>query len=126
MSAWPTTIVQSDIDKYAELSGDNNPMHVDPEFARTTPYGSTIAHGPITAALIARYLAQDMGFAHRLKRLSLKFITAVRAGDQLSCEATPATDAGQSGDMVYDVRCRNQKDETVSAGHAVIAAGPRR
>jgi acyl dehydratase len=38
-------MTQKIIDDFAEASGDRNPLHIDPDFARQTPYGSTIAHG---------------------------------------------------------------------------------
>lgn len=41
------------IDLYAEISGDRNPLHTDPEFAATTPFGRTIAHGMMTLAFIS-------------------------------------------------------------------------
>ncbi|MGI5221869.1 MaoC family dehydratase [Nocardia sp. CA-290969] len=36
---------QQQVTDFADASDDRNPLHVDPDFARTTPYGSTIAHG---------------------------------------------------------------------------------
>ena len=35
------------VDRYAELSGDFNPLHVDPSYAAKTPIGRTVAHGPL-------------------------------------------------------------------------------
>jgi acyl dehydratase len=39
------TFTQRDFDRFAELSGDNNPIHVDPHFAARTQFGKTVAHG---------------------------------------------------------------------------------
>ncbi|MFI6044485.1 MaoC family dehydratase [Nocardia sp. NPDC051321] len=44
VSGWQL-ITQDSIDRFAEATGDRNPLHVDPGFARQTPFGSTIAHG---------------------------------------------------------------------------------
>lgn len=41
---------QSDYDRFARLSGDDNPIHVDPEFAATTRFGKTLAHGMLLFA----------------------------------------------------------------------------
>jgi acyl dehydratase len=46
------TIDQARVDAFAELSGDHQYIHVDPERARQTPYGGTIAHGYLTLSLI--------------------------------------------------------------------------
>jgi 3-hydroxybutyryl-CoA dehydratase len=116
MTDWPCTIVQEDINAYAEVSADFNPIHVDPEFARTTPYGTTIAHGCIVGAVVTRHLVENMGFAGRVKSVKLKFIAPVRAGDSLQCTAEPE---GKSGE--YKVSCSNQRNETVAVGSALIS-----
>ncbi len=41
-------VEQDTINRYAVVSGDHNPLHTDPAFAATTPYGRTIAHGMMT------------------------------------------------------------------------------
>ncbi len=116
MTDWPCTIVQEDINAYAEVSADFNPIHVDPEFARTTPYGTTIAHGCIVGAVVTRHLVENMGFARRVKSVKLKFVAPVRAGDSLQCAAEPE---GPAGD--YKVSCFNQRNETVAVGSASIS-----
>jgi 3-hydroxybutyryl-CoA dehydratase len=118
MADWPCTIVQEDINAYAEVSADFNPIHVDPEFARTTPYGTTIAHGCIVGAVVTRHLVENMGFAGRVKSVKLKFIGPVRAGDSLHCGAEADNEAGIGA---YKVSCFNQRNETVAVGSASIA-----
>ena len=117
MADWPCTIVQEDINAYAEVSADFNPIHVDPEFARTTPYGTTIAHGCIVGAVVTRHLVENLGFAGRVKSVKLKFIGPVRAGDSLHCGAEPDHEAGTGA---YKVSCLNQRNETVAVGSALI------
>ncbi len=46
-------ISQQEIDKFAEATGDFQPIHVDPQAARNGPYGKTIAHGFLTLSLVA-------------------------------------------------------------------------
>jgi len=126
MSDWPTKIVQEDINIYAEVSADFNPIHVDPEFARTTPYGTTIAHGCIVGAVVTRHLVERMGFVDRVHSVRLKFIGPVRSGDSLECSAELDTEgAAPSGAKAYKVSCFNQNKETVAVGTAAIAAEAR-
>jgi acyl dehydratase len=47
---------QSDFDRFAALSGDDNPIHVDPEFSRRTKFGRTVAHGMLLYASISSCL----------------------------------------------------------------------
>ncbi|HSS33068.1 MAG TPA: MaoC family dehydratase [Solirubrobacterales bacterium] len=61
------TVTQADIDAFAELSGDHQWIHVDTERAKTeSPYGTTIAHGNLTLAMIDGFrekLISGTGFA---------------------------------------------------------------
>lgn len=121
MGNWPATITQAQINSYAEASGDFNALHVDPDFGRTTPFGSTIAHGTISEALIIRYLVQDMGLKGRLKAAQFKLIGAVRPGDSLTCGAMVSQDAQDlaADEDAYDFWCQNQREEKVTVGRAV-------
>jgi acyl dehydratase len=64
-SEW-RTVTQEDIDKFAELSGDDQWIHVDVERAKTeSPFGTTIAHGNLTLAMIDGFrpeLFESTGF----------------------------------------------------------------
>jgi acyl dehydratase len=46
------TFSQSDFDAFARLSGDNNPIHVDPDFASQTRFGKTVAHGALLCSVL--------------------------------------------------------------------------
>jgi acyl dehydratase len=62
-------VTQADIDAFADVTGDHQWIHVDPERARETPFGGTIAHGYYTAALAPRFSQEIMsldGFAFAL------------------------------------------------------------
>jgi acyl dehydratase len=65
-SEW-RTVSQADIDTFAELSGDHQWIHVDPERAKTeSPYGTTIAHGNLTLSMVDGFrgeLIEASGFA---------------------------------------------------------------
>jgi acyl dehydratase len=59
-------VTQEDIDAFAEITGDDQWIHTDPERAKVTPFGGTIAHGYYTLALAPRLLADVLaldGFA---------------------------------------------------------------
>jgi len=69
-------LTEQDIDQFAALSGDFNPLHVDEEYASSTPFGRRIVHGMFLASLLSRlvgmylpgrrclYLAQSLDFVH--------------------------------------------------------------
>ena len=54
------TISESDVYLFAGITGDLNPVHVDAEFAKTTPFGARVAHGPLTFSLCAGLLGTEL------------------------------------------------------------------
>ncbi len=81
------TLTQKDFDRFAALSGDNNPIHVDPHFAARTKFGATVAHGMLLYSLL--YLAVDTlisrpGWAQLTQ--SLKFPTPTYAGEEVTIQ----------------------------------------
>jgi acyl dehydratase len=55
-------VTQADIDAFADVTGDHQWIHVDPERARDTPFGGTIAHGYYTLSLAPRFSEQIVRF----------------------------------------------------------------
>jgi acyl dehydratase len=56
-TAW-RTVTQDQVDAFADLTEDHNPIHVDPEHAASTPFGGTIVHGYFTVSLLAPLLEE--------------------------------------------------------------------
>lgn len=56
-SSW-RSITREEVAGFAELSGDRNPVHLDPEFAAGTPFGRTIVHGYLTLSLVVPLMAE--------------------------------------------------------------------
>ena len=56
-SSW-RTVTQDEVTRFADLTGDHNPVHLDPGFAARTPFGGTIAHGYLTLALVVPLMAE--------------------------------------------------------------------
>ena len=86
-SSW-REITQDDIDRYADLSGDDNPIHVDAEAAARSPYGETIAHGMLTLSMVVRHLREiyqvqgaSMGIVYGFNKI--RFPNAVPSGARI-------------------------------------------
>ena len=83
-------VSQEVIDRYAAASGDFNPIHVDPEFARQTPFGGTIAHGMLVLAYVSGALTSAFGRRWwEGGRLKVRFQGPVRSGDTISVQVDP-------------------------------------
>ena len=83
------TITEIDIERFAEVSGDTNPMHLDHEFASQTCFESRIAHGMLTASLISTVIGTKLpGPGCIYLGQDLKFVAPVRIGDTVTVRAT--------------------------------------
>lgn len=77
-----SAIDQGRIDAYAEVSGDHNPLHVDPAFAAGTAFGTTIVHGHLLIGLIGREAEIRYGDEWvRSGWLETKFVAPVSVGE---------------------------------------------
>lgn len=70
-------VTRADLVAYAEASGDPNPIHQDPEVARSVGLPDVIAHGMFTLALVARYVDEQVGEPGRIAELGAKFTRPV-------------------------------------------------
>ena len=100
---------QERINDYAEASGDHNPIHLDPDFARAVGLPSTIAHGLLTLAAAAAPLERwSAGVAH-VSRVSCRFSAPVPSGDRIS--GRPQVKEAGPGRMVLALEVRNGSGE---------------
>ncbi|MGC8612195.1 MAG: MaoC family dehydratase [Athalassotoga sp.] len=53
------TVTDEMVKEFAKITGDNNPLHLDEEFAKKTQFGKRIAHGMLVASLISKVLGRD-------------------------------------------------------------------
>ena len=82
-------ITQEDIEKFADLSGDHNPIHVDEEHAKGTRFGRRIAHGLLTSSLISNVIGNELpGVGSIYLSQTLQFLAPVFAGDTITARAT--------------------------------------
>jgi acyl dehydratase len=89
----PTTyaVTRADLVAYAEASGDHNPIHQDPDVARSVGLPDVIAHGMFTLALVARYVDEQLGEPGRIVELGAKFTRPVvvpEAGTEVHVSGT--------------------------------------
>lgn len=115
------TIEQADIDAFANVTGDHNPVHVDEEFAKTTRFGKRIAHGMLTASLISAVLANKLpGEGSVYLGQTLQFVAPVFAGDEITARVTVKEICEDKPIVKLETICVNQRDEVVIRGDATI------
>lgn len=110
-------ITQEKINKYAEASQDFNPLHVDPEFAKKTMFGGTIAHGLLSLAYISQMMTNWVSKAWISGgELEVTFLAPVRPGDTITSKGRVIEKDEERRVVVCEVYCENQKGEKVVAG----------
>lgn len=107
--------------KFADVSNDNNPLHLDEAFAKTTRFGQRIAHGMISAGLISAVhgtLIPGQGAVYMSQ--SLKFRRPVFYGDTLTAWAEVQEKIEDKKRVIMKNRVENQKGEVVVEGEGVL------
>ena len=116
-------VTDEDVRQFAELSGDNHPLHLDDVFAAKTRYRTRIAHGALVLS-IATGLAQKIGSFHEIveafTQLKWKFRAPVMIGDEIYVHLTyrrkRSLPAYEGGLVIFDVAVLNHHEETVQTG----------
>ena len=115
-------VTQEMINRYADAAEDHNPLHIDPEFAKTTRYGGTIAHGMLSVAFIQELMVRTFGKDWlESGKIEVNFMAPVRPGEAITTEAKvmramPAKDAENTLQVRIQVLCFNGKQEKVIRG----------
>ena len=118
-------ISEEDVMKFAEVSGDYNPIHVNPEFAKTQMFGKQVAHGVISVGLISASLGVSLfGPGILYGGQTVKFLKPVYFGDELTAVATVKEKFTKKDGKLKFIKCDtkvyNQNDELVTDGEADI------
>jgi len=89
------TLTQDDFDRFAKLSGDDNPIHVDPGFSATTRFGRTVAHGVLLNSILRGLLDQLVPGGRQISQ-NLKFTAPTYADELMRFSAAIESDDGQT------------------------------
>jgi 3-hydroxybutyryl-CoA dehydratase len=113
-------VLQADVDAFASLSGDRNPVHVDEAFAARTPFRGRIAHGMLVQSIASGLMWDTGAFAGTVvavQETRATFLAPVRPGDEVRIEIGVLEREAEPGPRRGWVRLRvavkNQRDELV-------------
>ncbi len=114
-------ITSEDILMFAEVSTDNNPVHLDDAYAATTRFGKRIAHGIISAGLISAVIGTKLpGVGAIYLSQTLKFKAPVYIGDVITARAVVKAIREDKPIMTLQTVCTNQDGKEVTDGEAVV------
>lgn len=114
-------VTLEDIEAFADLTGDRNPVHLDEAYAATTRFGGRVAHGMLFASFISAVLGMELpGPGVIYLGQSLRFRMPVRPGDELTVAAEVSELVPERRRVRMATSVVNQHGETVLDGDAEL------
>ncbi len=119
-------VTAEDITRFAEVTGDRNPLHLDPEYAAKTRFGRCVAHGMLSAGFISAALGARLAPNCCVIYLSqsLRFLRPVNIGDTVRAVVEVKGVDPQKRIVTVKTDCLNQDGEPVVTGEAVVLLDP--
>jgi len=114
------TITADDVDRFAQISGDLNPIHLDAGFAATTPFGRRVAHGLLTGAIVSATHTNLTGPGFVYLGQELNFRAPVHIGDTLTATVTVVEVKAAKRVLVLETVVTNQDGTRVLDGGSAL------
>lgn len=116
-------VTDADVRRFAAVSGDTNPIHLDEAYANTTPFQGRIVHGMLVGSYISTALATRLpGPGTVLLSLTLRFEHPVRIGDVVTTVLEVTQKREDRRFVTLACRVSNQDDKRVLSGEALVLA----
>ncbi len=125
-ASFTKTITETDVYLFAGISGDFNPMHVNEEFAKRTPFKTRIAHGGLPQSLIAPVLGMKLpGLGTIAVEISCRFKAPVFFGDTITASARIVEKIEKKQWVRMALSWTNQHGTSIAEGEAVVMPPPK-
>ena len=116
-------ITKEEIQLFARVSGDVNPVHLDEEYAKNTMFKGNISHGFLPASVVSTVLGTKLPGAGTIYlKQSLKFTKPVFPGDIITATATVKEKDNKKKFVTLETVVKNQDDVVVLTGEALVIA----
>ncbi|MEH6993828.1 MaoC family dehydratase [Neobacillus drentensis] len=114
-------VTAEDIERFAELSGDVNPIHLLDEFAKESLFKERIAHGSLASSYISTILGTKLPGKNTIYlSQQVSFKAPVKIGDELTVIATVLSKRDDKRIITLSTNVNNQREELVVEGTAVV------
>lgn len=125
LTALSRTVSQEQINRYAEASGDFNPIHVDPAFAVSVGLPGSIAHGLLEMGILAEAITRWAGGSAALKSLQCRFSKPLLAGDTITFTGTVVDVDDEQGLATLEVQALSSRgDRVLTNARATVRITP--
>jgi len=123
LASFSRTPTQQRINLYAKMSKDYNPIHVDANYAKQTPFGGTVAHGMLVLSYISEMMLLAFG-SYWLSTgwLSIRFKSPALSGKRVKVEGKVYTveRMDKKTKVICDVACRDEAGNPIIIGEAGV------
>lgn len=116
-------VTEQDIDAFAAISGDRNPLHIDANFARRTRFGGRLVHGALAASYTSAALTR-LGIGHVYVSQETRFRRPVFAGDTITATVEIVEKLPERDRLRVRTTCTNQGGIIVNEGEALLQCMP--
>jgi 3-hydroxybutyryl-CoA dehydratase len=115
-----TTITEEQVDQFGKLSGDLNPLHMDQNFAKNTPFKRRVVHGMLIASYISQTHTNFTGPGFVYIGQELNFKGPVHIGDTIKITLTVTKKKEEKGILIFDTTVKNQHNKIVLQGASAL------
>lgn len=125
-ASFSKTITETDVYLFAGISGDFNPLHVNEEFAKLTPFRTRIAHGALPQSLIAPVLGTRLpGLGTVALEITTRFRKPTFFGDTVTATAEVIEKIEAKKRVRMKLTWTNQRRELIGDGEALVIPPPK-
>ncbi len=115
------TFSDGDVRTFAEISGDNNPIHLDDEYAAETRFGKRLVHGILTSGMISAVLGTQLpGPGSVYIKQTINFRAPVYIGDTITATVTAKKIREDKPIATFETVCTKEDGTVVIDGEAVL------
>ena len=120
------TVTEEDVVRFAELTGDNQALHLDNDFGAKTRFGKRIAHGMLSAGYISAVLGTKLAPGWLVVYLTqqMRFRLPVAIGDTITVDAEVTAVDPEKRVVTVRTDCLNQNGDAVVKGEATVLLDP--
>ena len=116
-------VSEEDVARFVQMTGDDNPLHVDRAYAETTPFKDVVVHGMLGASLLSTVIGTKLpGEGALWVSQRFDFLLPVRLGDEIEVSATVTGKHDSQRLLDLDARIVNQRGELVLRGSGRVRA----
>ena len=120
-AAYLKTITEKDVQQFAQVTGDTNPVHLDKEYAEHSAFKGQIAHGGLISGLFSTVLGTQLpGEGTIYLGQDSRFIKPVYFGDTIRAEVEISEIIEDKHRIILTTTAYNQNDEKVVVGKATV------